>query len=353
MSNRKVVSFSIGFLFLSLFLYGGLVLHILVSIFIYLFVVSRVFTIQTRKRIKTALIISYSMLLPIQITSFVLYVFGVERGELSHHLIKLSGIFLLIIPFIVEGLTTISRSTVFSIPSIQDVDTVSYALLNSLKNDWKNTKVGVHKIRHSVSPYKLKEIIKDLPRHSSLAYVNNGSLTEEYFEDAYRSLEDPHIYIVVSNTGSAASELISVFTRKLYNHVSLAFDPGLKTIISYNGGERVFPPGLNIEMIDFFNKKEDASIIVYRLKASREQKKALVDKVKEINREGSAYNLIGLIFKYSHKPNIMFCSQFVYTMLKFAGLEYFDKKAAEVQPTDLVELDYYRKLEFGYEIKFN
>jgi len=42
----------------------------------------------------------------------------------------------------------------------------------------------------------------------------------------------------------------------------------------------------------------------------------------------------------------MFCSQFVYTMLKVAGLEYFDKQPEKVKPTDFVELDYERKLEF-------
>ena len=110
-------------------------------------------------------------------------------------------------------------------------------------------------------------------------------------------------------------------------------------------------PGLNSEMIENLFKKEDASIYVYRLKATREQKKKMIEKIQDINREGSAYNLIGLVFKYSYKPNIMFCSQFVYQMLKHVGLEYFDKRSTEVRPSDLIELDYHRKLEFMYEIK--
>jgi hypothetical protein len=40
-------------------------------------------------------------------------------------------------------------------------------------------------------------------------------------------------------------------------------------------------------------------------------------------------------------------------MLKDAGLQYFDKPDAEVKPMDLIELDYQRKLEYVYEIKFN
>ena len=42
----------------------------------------------------------------------------------------------------------------------------------------------------------------------------------------------------------------------------------------------------------------------------------------------------------------MFCSQFVYTMLELAGLNYFEKDAARVIPADFIELDYYRNLEF-------
>jgi len=78
-----------------------------------------------------------------------------------------------------------------------------------------------------------------------------------------------------------------------------------------------------------------------------------IDKIKEINETGSAYNLVGLITKVSLRPNIMFCSQFVYSILKECGLAYFESPATKIKPTDLVEKDYYRKLELCYEIKFN
>ena len=74
--------------------------------------------------------------------------------------------------------------------------------------------------------------------------------------------------------------------------------------------------------------------------------------VERINREGSAYNMMGLVTKWSYKPNIMFCSQFVYRMLQEAGLAYFEKRPGEARPTDFVELDYRRKLEFVEEITF-
>lgn len=92
--------------------------------------------------------------------------------------------------------------------------------------------------------------------------------------------------------------------------------------------------------------------MLYRLSAAGEQKWSILNRIYEINEEGSAYNLLGLVSKSSHQPNIIFCSQFVYTMLKLAGLDYFEKEAFNVRPTDFVELDYYRKLEFMEEIKF-
>ncbi|MGF7012142.1 hypothetical protein M2146_002696 [Lachnospiraceae bacterium PF1-22] len=57
-----------------------------------------------------------------------------------------------------------------------------------------------------------------------------------------------------------------------------------------------------------------------------------------------------MALKFLYQPNIMFCSQFVYTMLKCAGLQYFEMRPAQVKPSDFVELDYHRKLEFAYEI---
>ncbi|ANK37088.1 hypothetical protein AOB58_286 [Staphylococcus sp. AntiMn-1] len=38
--------------------------------------------------------------------------------------------------------------------------------------------------------------------------------------------------------------------------------------------------------------------------------------------------------------------------MKIANLEYFEANNTKVKPTDFVENDYYRKLEFCYEIAF-
>jgi hypothetical protein len=80
-----------------------------------------------------------------------------------------------------------------------------------------------------------------------------------------------------------------------------------------------------MEMAEYLNKKADSSIMVYSLAISYEKKKAIIEKVHEINEQGNAYNIFGLIFKRSMRSNILFCSQFVYKMLKMVDVQYFEK----------------------------
>ena len=92
---------------------------------------------------------------------------------------------------------------------------------------------------------------------------------------------------------------------------------------------------------------------VYRLAATRHQKQIMLKRLRKINQEGSAYNLLGLLFPMSCQPNIMFCSQFVYTMLRLAGLHYFRKNPLQVRPTDFVEWDRRGRLAFVAEFTFD
>lgn len=336
---------------LGFFLYGNQPLFGLAYVFSYIFVVLRAFSIPSKKRLKLLMVVSYTLLLVLLMTFIKIIDFSAINGFKSvfGRLFSVAGV---LMPFVLERFFVVNKYITFYMPSLQEVSTFS---LNEMKNN-KDAIIqgvlGLKKVGKSVSLNHAETIVTDLPRHNSFRYINKGSLTEDYFNVAYDTLDDFGVYIVISNTGSAASELISVFTKKQYNHASLAFDADLKTIVSYNGGERVYPPGLNREMIEFFNKKEEASIIVYRLEVTANQKKKMIDQIRIINEEGSAYNILGLIFKYSHKSNIMFCSQFVYKMLKSVGLAYFEKPENTITPTDLVELDYYRKLTYVCEIEF-
>jgi hypothetical protein len=188
----------------------------------------------------------------------------------------------------------------------------------------------------NLSPADIGVLLTELPRHDSSRYITRHSLGKDYFAAAYGALEDPHVYIVLSDTKSPASKIIGLFTGAAWNHVSLSFDPALKTLVSYNGGGGISRPGLNPERPDELNRRPGASLAVYRLGVTPGQKRTLLDRVTAINREGSSYNLLGLLTKKSRLPNIMFCSQFVYTLLKDAGAAWFDKEHGTVTPTDFI-----------------
>ena len=275
------------------------------------------------------------------------------EGALLFWLRKLFGIVLLVVPMFISRYVTAGKYAAYYLPSVSEARAISIAGFRENYRRFRSAASDAKSVTEKLSPDNFKEIFEDLHRFDQFNYVNDGSLTDAYFEEASAALFDERLYIVISNTGSPASEIISVFTSKQFNHASLSFDRDLKTLISYNGGDRVYPPGLNPEMLSFFNRKEGAGILVYSLPCPEGKKGFVLDKIREINEEGSAYNMLGLVSGVSFRPNIMFCSQFVYRMLELAGLAYFTKANGKVEPTDFVELDYRRALRFEYEILFN
>jgi hypothetical protein len=349
---RSLLNLLTAFLMVVLLFYGDTTLFALAYIFITLLMIGHTLRIEEESKTRAILVTVYITVLGLKLIFSNVGIFGEGLFGLPKAAAKLIGVTLIYVPFLIDHFVTVKRYTQFFFPSMEEIASFSFHQFRNNKVLIKEKLRMVQKARASISRENLDEILRDIPRHSSRKYINNGSLTEAYFNQAYDSLKDPYLYIIISNTGSAASEVISMFTSKEYNHASISFDYDLKTIISYNGGEKVYPPGLNAEMVKYFNKKSDASIMVYKMQVTPEQKKRLIDEIKKINEEGSAYNLLGLVLRYSHKPNIMFCSQFVYKMLKLADLQYFEKKETNVKPTDFVELDYKRQLEFAYEIHF-
>lgn len=342
---------AISVLVLALFLYGDASLFNLVFFSLFLFVSFRVLQSKLRPRTRFLLILVYLTVMGLQIV-FAANIIAGHSLWLAYPLRKVFAIASLAFPLIISRYAGVSKHSSFYLPTLQEAATISFAQLHELAYGINRAKDAIKKTGGSLAPDNIKTVIDDLPRHDSFHYVNDGSLTDDYFLAAEASLDDPNLYIIISNTGTAASEILSVFTRRKFNHASLSFDAALRTVVSYNGGARVYPPGLNSEMLDFFNKKPGSSILVYRLPVSCEQKKTALEKIAQINREGSAYNLLGLLIGQSYMPNIMYCSQFVYNMLDNIGAAYFEA-AGTIKPTDLIEKDYYRKLVFVEELRIN
>ncbi|MCL2855886.1 MAG: hypothetical protein FWE21_09795 [Defluviitaleaceae bacterium] len=342
--------FFIAFLIVGLMFYATEDLFVMTYIAMFILVTLKAVLLPGEMRIKIVLILAYACIVLVQVFMIyrLIFVSG-DYGEYTrqvHILGRFLAIAALIMPVLASRFIVAGRRASFHLPSIGSAATIGLAQLVRLKNAANDT-------RKKLCLDNLKDAVDELTRHNSFNYINNGSLTEEYFEDAKKTLNDPHIYVIISKTGSPVSELMSIYTRKMYNHASLSFDRDLQTTISYNGGQKVYPPGLNYEMLEFFNQTPDARIMVYSIACTKEQKQMLINKVAQINEEGSAYNVTGLVTGRSYKPNIMFCSQFVFNMLEYAGLAPFKKPRKPVSPTDIIELDYYKKMKFEKEIRLN
>lgn len=331
---------------------GTLTSFILIYIFVFIFIM--LFTTFSSSTIlqKIIKIIVFAIVLVSQILLNVYIVDKFLDIRIIIYFARLFAVILIYIPFIIERKLFYHYRKSFFESSEKDQEFLPYSFfLYDTDNLFESLKT-VAKAGKVFSKINIKEIKANFSRHSSFNYVNKNGLTDDYFKKANEYLDNGVIYIMITRSKTVPSEIIGLFTNKPYNHVSIAFDDNFYTAVSYNGGQNITQPGLNSEQIESLLKNKDSSLIVYTLKATREQKQIIIDKLKEINESGSAYNLLGLVTKKSFKPNIMFCSQFVYTMLQLANLNYFDKKPINVLPTDFVELDYYRKLKFYKEVKF-
>ena len=337
---------------LAVFLSGNRFIYFFIYAAAAVYMILRTLYAGFRKREKTLLCIGYLVLLAVQLFYAETVIFEPDNPPILHWLLRATGVLAMALPLFVERFITANKNARFYLPSLEEVEAISFAELREQEDHLRTALEEMEQTARKLTPENLAKALTGSQGHSSTSYVNHGSLTENFFRDAEAALAEPWLYIVISDTGSAASEIIGSVTRKVYNHASLSFDRALKTTLSYNGGANLYPPGLNPEMVAHFHLKPDASVLVYRIAADREQKQRVLTAVERINREGSAYNMMGLVTKWSYKPNIMFCSQFVYRMLQEAGLAYFEKRPGEVRPTDFVELDYYRKLEFVEEITF-
>lgn len=200
--------------------------------------------------------------------------------------------------------------------------------------------------RQAASPTCALALGRDLTRHSWFRYCTRRSLSPDYFHRAAAALSDGYVYLAFVRSNSPAGQVIGLFTERPYNHVSLALDRDLTTLVSYNGGGPGEAPGLNPETLAELVHRQGACVRLYRLPATREQKRIILRRLGKIDQEGSAYNLLGLLLPYAAQPNTMFCSQFVYGILKLAGLAYFQKDPLQVRPTDLLEWDLQGRLEF-------
>jgi hypothetical protein len=157
-------------------------------------------------------------------------------------------------------------------------------------------------------------------------------------------MSDQKIYLLLTDTGSMLTRTIKLFTRKKYNHVSLAFDAELADTFSFGRkkANNPFIGGFIHEDVtsDFYSQ---AKCAVYSLTVSEEQAAVMRGYVSsfEKDKEKYHYNLLGLLpalfNKVWDRENYFFCSHFVSTVLVEGNVLQANKPVALMRPADVLE----------------
>lgn len=139
-----------------------------------------------------------------------------------------------------------------------------------------------------------------------------------------------YIYIIVAQTGTKPAKLFRFFTKKPYNHVSLASSPDLSEMYSFCRTYRYLPlpATFNKEIVG----KGTLGLFgyipceIYRIKVTHEQKEKYNKIIKHFidNRHIYSYNLLGLIAVFFNinweRNNSFVCSQFVAYTISQIGI---------------------------------
>ncbi len=143
-------------------------------------------------------------------------------------------------------------------------------------------------------------------------------------------MKKKYVYILVSQSGTTISKILKVFTRKPYNHVSVACEEDLREMYSFcrNRPERPLPATFNKEIIGegTLGKYTSIPCELYRIPVTDKQKKMFDETLEYFkkNRNCFSYNCIGLgyiFFKIARdRKNKFVCSQFVGYMLEKSGI---------------------------------
>lgn len=152
-------------------------------------------------------------------------------------------------------------------------------------------------------------------------------------------------YILLTDTGTVLTKLIKLYTKKPFNHASIAFDSELKEVYSFGRKSAANP------FIGGFAKEDmkanlfhQADCAIYSFEGSAEQLAMMKQYVKTIEAQEKQYryNFLGLFGFILNKPikrkKAFFCSQFVATVLMEGNIIEFEKPVSLISPNDLKEV---------------
>lgn len=167
---------------------GDYIVYMLTYIFSFVFLFCLTVFAASAVLEKIVQTIVYALVLAAQILFAVLVMRPADGTEQLLDLYRLLGVLIVPAPFLIRQICFFQHTANCIAPSVNDWATLSYAQLVQdqeliTEKVSKATKAG--KI---LSKGRLREIVEDLPRHNSFSYINNGSLTNEYFHTAEESL---------------------------------------------------------------------------------------------------------------------------------------------------------------------
>lgn len=157
-----------------------------------------------------------------------------------------------------------------------------------------------------------------------------------------------HIYVILSQTGTALSRIIRAFTGDSLGHASLSFHDDFH--IMYSFGRRKpnnpFLGGFVKESPDFgtFRRFKNTYSEIFAFEVSDETYYAMLSYVENMYREREKYhyNYKGLFLAplgiEHHKEECFYCSEFVGTVLKKFALVSEDQFSGIIKPMDLYAL---------------
>ncbi len=170
-------------------------------------------------------------------------------------------------------------------------------------------------------------------------------------------VQQKEIYLLLTDTRSWFTRLIKFYTKKPYNHASIAFDQELEQVYSF-GRKAPKNPFIGGFVKENMNEGlfKHANGVIYSVSVTEEQWQKIQQYIRKINAEKDAYryNFIGLFGFLLKRPinrkNAFFCSQFVATVLQESNVTQFSKPIPLVTPYDLQKADVFQLVYKG-EIK--
>ena len=156
-------------------------------------------------------------------------------------------------------------------------------------------------------------------------------------------VREKKIYILLTDTGTILTRLIKSYTKKPYNHASIAFDTELIEVYSFGRktAKNPFIGGFVREDLHSVLFRQ-ADCAIYSLSITNDEFQKMYRYIQEIasEKENYRYNFIGLFGVLFQKPikrkNAFFCSQFVASVLKESKIIDFEEKDLSlVKPSDL------------------